>query len=213
MTAAERLPLIRGLLSGLPGPLGNGEMLVWVSEGTAESVPDHVFALIDGAHEPLRHWGRGGFQEDVPADVPDLMRKLSEIDAVKAAEVMTHITSTTLAYSLSGRYDQPKARELSKALIGLLGPGARWWTNAGWLTLAPARNWNPLTAHSMDAAMVGFGGGVIVTVLVVDEDLSRPSPARPSGALWRGVGLGLRCRQRRGGIVRALPGLVACHWP
>jgi hypothetical protein len=68
------------------------------------------------------------------------------------------------------RYEKAKARDVAKALARLLGPGARWWTNVSSWTFTPARSWRPVTRHTMDAVVVGVGGGVIVTVVAFDDD-------------------------------------------
>jgi len=149
--------------------LGNGEMLVWVNFGDVESVPQDVFALIDGAHDHLRRWDPGG-GTDVPDGPVDLMSRLTGTDEDKAADVLVWLMSTTMAYKVGGRYEEARAREVVKTLIRLLGYGAHWWTNVDSWTFTPARSWNPVTRHSMDAVVIGAGGGVIVTVLVVDED-------------------------------------------
>ena len=165
LDVAERLARIRSLLAGLPGALGNGQVLAWVNPGNAESMPEQVFALIDGAHRLLERWGPGGGGDGIPVDAADLKTKLSEVDEGTAAQVLVWALSTTMAYGAGGRYPEEKAQDLVKTLIRLLGYNAHWWTNRG-----DARSWKPVTRHSMDVVVVGTGGGVIVTVLAVDED-------------------------------------------
>lgn len=145
-------------------------MLVWVNVGDVDSMPDDVFALIDGAAGLLKRWRPGGFEEDAPADAAELMTKLSEADEVKAAGVLVWLMSTTMVYGGRGRYEEGKAQDVAKALTRLLGPSTRWWTNVESWTFTPARAWKPVTRHTMDAVVVGVGSGVIVTVLAVDED-------------------------------------------
>jgi hypothetical protein len=106
---ADRLSRVRELLKGLPGPLGNGEMLAWVNAGDAEAVSDEAFALIDGAHRLLERWGPGGRSNDVAADAAHLMTKLSEVDKDEAAQVLVWALSTTMAYRVGGRYGEEKA--------------------------------------------------------------------------------------------------------
>jgi hypothetical protein len=149
--------------------LGNGEMLVWVDPGDVDTVPQDVFALINGAHDHLQRWDpRGG--TDVPQGPTDLMTRLSEVTEETAAEVLVWLLSATMAYKGGGRYEEAKARDTVKTLRRLLGYGAHWWTNVDSWNYTAARSWNPVTRHTMDTVVIGAGGGVIVTVLAVDED-------------------------------------------
>lgn len=167
---AWRLPRIRDLLKGLPGAAGNGEMLVRVNAGDADSMPDDAFMLVDRAAQLPSRLKPGGFEEDVPADAGELVAKLAETDEVKATGVLVWLMSTTMVYGGRGRYEEAKARDVAKALARLLGPGARWWSNVSSWTFTPARAWKPVTRHTMDAVVVGVGGGVIVTVVAFDDD-------------------------------------------
>ena len=169
-TEAWRLPRVRELLKGLPGPLGNGELLVRISHGDANSMPSDAFALVAEAAKLPQRWEPGGFKEDAPADAAELMTKLSEVDAAKACGVLVWLMSTTMVYGGHGRYEDAKARDVARALISLLGPGARWWTNVSSWTFTPARGWNPVTRHTMDGVVTGVGSGVTVVVLALDDD-------------------------------------------
>jgi hypothetical protein len=168
--AGERLTRIRGLVKGLAGPLGNGEMLAWVNPGDVDSMPQDVLALIVGAAERLECWVPGGSRDDVPRDAADLMTKLTEVDEAKGTETLVWLLSSTMAYRVSGRYAEDKARDVAKALARLLGYDAHWWTNTdldGYPSFWP---YSPVTQHTMSAVVVGAGNGVILTILAVDED-------------------------------------------
>lgn len=145
-------------------------MLVQVDVGDADSMPGDAFALLDRVARLPPRLKPGGFEEDVPADAGEFIAKLSETDEVKATGVLVWLMSTTMVYGERGRYEEVKARDVAKALARLLGPGTRWWTNVSSWTFTPARAWNPVTQHTMDAVVVGAGGGVIVTVLAFDDD-------------------------------------------
>jgi hypothetical protein len=170
LTVSERLTRIRGLLTGLPGPLGNGEMFVRVHPGGGDSVPREVFTLLDGVSERLERWGPGGSPDHVAADPAELMSRLREVEQPVAAEVLIWLLSTTMAYGGHGRYDEGKAVDVVDALTGLLGYGTRWWVNGEPSGSRGARSWSPVTRCTFDAVAVGAGGGVTVTVLAVDED-------------------------------------------
>jgi len=134
-------------------------MLIRVNVGDADSMPDDAFMLVDWAAQLPSRLKPGGFEEDVPADAGELVAKLSETDEVKATGVLVWLMSTTMVYGGRGRYEEAKARDVAKALARLLGRGARWWTA-----------WEPVTRHTMDAVVVGTGGGVIVTIVAFDDD-------------------------------------------
>jgi hypothetical protein len=168
--ASERLARIRSLVSGIQGPLGNGEILTWVSPGSADSVPLQVFGQIHGAADSLQRWGPGGSADGRPVDAADLMAKLYTVTDAEAAQVLVWLLSTTLAYGRGGRYAENKAKDITDALCRLLGHGSSWWTNINSAAFAPARSWNPVTSHTMDAVVTAAGNGVIVTFLAVDED-------------------------------------------
>ena len=170
LTVKERLTRIRGLLRGLPGPLGNGEMLAWVDPGDVESMPQHVLGLIVGSAERLEHWTPGGSRDDVPRDAADLMTKLTEVDEANGTKTLVWLLSSTMAYRAGGRYSEDQARDLAQALARLLGYGARWWTNTDLDDYPSVWPYNPVTQHTMSAVVVAVGNGVIVTVLAVDED-------------------------------------------
>jgi hypothetical protein len=61
---------------------------------------------------------------------------------------------------LSADRDAPVFCTLTK----LLGPGARWFSNTDLV------GWRPVTHNTMDAFLLGTGSGVLVAVLVTDED-------------------------------------------
>ncbi|MEU1951391.1 hypothetical protein [Nocardia rhamnosiphila] len=163
LPVGDRLDRIRALLSGSSGPLGNGEMHAWANLGDAARMPREVFDLIEGLGV-LERW-----YPKVPVDVPgssaELADRLAEIDVDGAVRRLIGIASTTLAYGSRGRYDRVEASEVFGSLVRLLGYGSRWWSNTD-----GAGGWNPVTRHVFDAVVTGVGSGIIVTVLVFDED-------------------------------------------
>jgi len=83
-----------------------------------------------------------------------------------ATELLSLLLSTGLVYTDQGKYAPGRARDLSTTLARLLGSGTRWWTN----TSASGSEWYPATHHTFDALVVGVSDGVIVTILLWDED-------------------------------------------
>ncbi len=100
----------------------------------------------------------------VPRDEDELTSVVREVDLDGARTVFERLTTRTLAYRTPGRYPAAKAAAVFRVLAQLLGRRARWFTN----TNGPA--WNPVTNCVMDALFIGTGNGVLVAVLVTDED-------------------------------------------
>jgi hypothetical protein len=94
------------------------------------------------------------------------MSRMIEVDQDTALATLIGMTSQTLAYHRPGRYQADKAKDVFYTPEGLLGYRTRWWTNID----TDLRAWNPVTRHTMDALIVGSGGGVTVAVLGADED-------------------------------------------
>lgn len=163
MDASERLARIAHLLAGLPGSYGNGH--VWTSTGFAggEDPFAGVFAFLAdcGVIDPA---GSSGGPPQAPQDAEELAMCLGEVDQDAALAVLVGTTSRTLAYGMRGRYPADRAQDVFGQLTALLGPGSRWWTNTD------LGSWTPVTRNTMDALVVGTGGGVLVVVLAADED-------------------------------------------
>lgn len=113
LPVGDRLDRIRALLSGLNGPLGNGEMH-GANLGEAARMPREVFDRIEGLGVLERRY------PEVPVNVPEsfaeLADRLTEIDADGAVPRLIGIASTTLAYGSRGRYDRAKAAEVFGSL-------------------------------------------------------------------------------------------------
>ena len=105
-----------------------------------------------------------GGPPQVPQDAEELAVCLAEVDRDAAVAMLVGMTSRTLAYDMRGRYSADKAQDVFEKLITLLGHGTRWWTNTD------LGSWSPVTRHTMDALVIGTGGGILVAVLAVDED-------------------------------------------
>ncbi len=70
LSASGRLSGVRALLKGLPGPLGNGEMLAWANPGDADSAPQEVFRLLQGVAGILERWGPEAQRSSFPSTQP-----------------------------------------------------------------------------------------------------------------------------------------------
>lgn len=163
MDASERLARVQHLLAGLPGPYGNEHLWTLIGFADGEDPFTGVFAFL--ADCGVIDWASSfGGPPQAPQDAEELALWLAEVDQDAALAVLVGMTSRTLAYGVRGRYPVDKAQDVFEKLIMLLGHGTRWWTNTD------LGSWNPVTRHSMDALVVGTGGGILVAVLAVDED-------------------------------------------
>ncbi|MFF4894010.1 hypothetical protein [Micromonospora chersina] len=163
MDSAERLTRVQHLVAGLAGPYGNERLWTMVDVLDGVDVFDRVFAFLQEC-AVIDAVSRSGHSAQAPQDAPQLHDRLSELDQAAALSVLVEISSETLAYRVRGRYSKVKAREVSVRLADLLGHRTRWWSNTD-LT-----GWDPVSRHTMDALVIGAGGGVVVAVLAVDED-------------------------------------------
>lgn len=163
MDTSQRLARVQHLLAGLPGPYGNERLWTLVDVLDGVDVFDRTFAFLQEC-AVLDSVSRFGRPPQGPQDAAQLHDRLSELDQEVALAVLVETTSETLAYRMKGRYSEGTTREVFDRLADLLGRQTRWWSNTD-LT-----GWNPVTRHTMDALVIGAGGGVIVAVLAVDED-------------------------------------------
>ncbi|MFG2059567.1 hypothetical protein ACGFI9_36700 [Micromonospora sp. NPDC048930] len=163
MDSSERLARLQHLLAGLPGPYGNEHLWTFIRFAGSENPFTDVFAFpIDcGVIDSASLFGN---PRQAPQSVDELAACLAEVNQDMALAVLVELTTRTLAYRAQGRYPVDKAQDVFKKLITLLGHGTRWWTNTD------LGSWKPVTRHTMDALVVGTGGGVLVAVLAADED-------------------------------------------
>lgn len=163
MDSSDRLARVQHLLAGLPGPYGNEHLWTLIELAGGDNPLTDVFAFLVGSGV-IDSAGPFGDPPRAPQDVDELATCLMKVDQDTALAVLVGMTSRTLAYGVRGRYPVDKAQDVFEKLIALLGNGIRWWTNTN------LGSWTPVTRHTMDAVVVGTGGGVLVAVLAVDED-------------------------------------------
>lgn len=163
MDSSERLTRIERLLAGLPGSYGNGHLWAWIRFADGEDPFAYVFTFLSdcGVIDSASSFGGPG---QACQDGEELAACLTEVDQDAVFAVLVGMVSRTLAYGVRGRYPVDKAQDVFENLITLLGHGTRWWTNTD------LGSWNPVTRHTMDALVVGAGGGVLVVILAADED-------------------------------------------
>ncbi|KES07577.1 hypothetical protein BU52_08915 [Streptomyces toyocaensis] len=108
----------------------------------------------------------GAVGPDTPVEIDDA---LLQIDAERAAELLTYLATYDLVFPGPARRDRAHARRAAERVVRLLGYEAAWYTNI--IDLSPgARAWNPITRHTFDGVVAGTGAAFTVVLLQVGED-------------------------------------------
>jgi hypothetical protein len=162
MDSSEFLTRVQQLLASLPGPYGNGLLQTLLDYEHADGPVAQVFAFVSASSA-----GPGAdaaFRQHVPRDELEFTSVLREVDLDGARLAFESMTTRTLAYRTPGRYSAANAASVFRALAQLLGRQARWLTNTNGTT------WRPVTSWAMDTLFIGTGNGILVAILVTDED-------------------------------------------
>jgi hypothetical protein len=158
------LDRLRDLCEGLASTVGNGELLAWASAGDSSAIAEEVFAVVRDAG--LLGEGDPGPPLILPADGEALMSRMWEVDESAAIELLTSLAASTRSNRPRGhrlrRAYEAQPQDVFAEVAGLIGSGARWWTNTD------LSRWSPITQHNFDAVIVGAGNGVIVTVIAFE---------------------------------------------
>ncbi|MDX2677451.1 hypothetical protein [Streptomyces soliscabiei] len=158
---AAELRALTGSLSREDGVFGR------VVDQAGGSVPGLVRQVAASAEETWKQYAvEGAVGPDTPVEIDDA---LLQIDAERAAELLTYLATYDLVFPGSGRRDRAHARRAAERVVRLLGYEAAWYTNI--IDLAPgARAWNPVTRHTFDGVVAGAGGSFTVALLQLGED-------------------------------------------
>ncbi|MEU9625426.1 hypothetical protein ACFZDB_12135 [Streptomyces luteogriseus] len=108
----------------------------------------------------------GAVGPDTPVEIDDA---LLQIDAERAAELLTYLATHDLVFPGSGRRDPAHARRAAERVVRLLGYEAAWYTNVVDIS-SGARAWNPVTRRTFDGVVAGTGRSFTVALLQVGED-------------------------------------------
>lgn len=131
------------------------------------SVPGLVRQVAAEAEEGWKQYAvEGAVGPDTPVEIDDA---LLQIDAERAAELLTYLATYDLVFPGPARRDRAHARRAAERVVRLLGYEAAWYTNI--IDLSPgARAWNPITRHTFDGVVAGTGAAFTVVLLQVGED-------------------------------------------
>lgn len=158
---AAELRALTGSLSREDGVFGR---LVDQAGGSVSGLVRQVAAEAEEAWKQYAVQGAVG--PDTPVEIDDA---LLQIDAERAAELLTYLATYDLVFPGSGRRDRAHAWRAAERVVCLLGYEATWYTNI--IDLSPgARAWNPVTRHTFDGVVAGAGGSFTVALLQVGED-------------------------------------------
>ncbi len=158
---AAELRALTGSLSREDGVFGR------LVDQAGGSVPGLVRQVAAEAEEAWKQYAvEGAVGPDTPVEIDDA---LLQIDAERAAELLTYLATYDLVFPGSGRRDRAHARRAAERVVRLLGYEATWYTNI--IDLSPgARAWNPVTRHTFDGVVAGAGGSFAVALVQVGED-------------------------------------------
>ncbi len=131
------------------------------------SVPERVRQVAVVAEQAWKHYAvEGAVGPDTPEEIEDA---LSQIDAERAVELLTHLAAHDLVFPDSRRRGHIHAHRAAERLVRLLGYEAVWYTNIS--DLSPRiRAWNPVTRHTFDGVVAGTDSHFTVVLLQVGED-------------------------------------------
>lgn len=154
---------IRMLLSGIPGEYGAGDMYAWADHGDVDAMPRLV-------HQRMSQTDLLGGDirrpNDPPKTVEWLASRLREVDEAGARSRFVRMTTRAILLNQAGPYKKAESLEVFSALLGLLGPDTRWWSNAS----EDTNSWQPVTNSVKDAILIAAGSSAVVTVLGDDND-------------------------------------------
>ncbi|MFD3738940.1 hypothetical protein [Streptomyces sp. NPDC058629] len=161
MEVVAELRALTGSLSREDGVFGRAV------DQAGGSVPGLVRQVAVEAEEAWKQYAvEGAVGPDTPVEIDDA---LLQIDAERAAELLTYLATYDLVFPGSGRRDRAHARRAAECVVRLLGYEAVWYTNI--IDLSPgARAWNPVTRHTFDGVVAGADGSLAVVLLQVGED-------------------------------------------
>ncbi|MFI1537736.1 hypothetical protein [Streptomyces anandii] len=161
MDVAAELRALTGSLSREDGVFGR------VLDQAGGSVPGLVRQVAAEAQEAWKQSAvEGAVGPDTPVEIDDA---LLQIDAERAAELLTYLATYDLVFPDSARRDRAHARRAAERVVRLLGYEAAWYTNITDLS-SGARAWNRVTRHTFDGVVAGTGGSFTVVLLQVGED-------------------------------------------
>ncbi len=158
---AAELRALTGSLSREDGVFGR------VVDQAGGSVPGLVRQVAAEAEEAWKQYAvEGAVGPDTPVEIDDA---LLQIDAERAADLLTYLATYDLVFPGPARRNCAHARRAAERVVRLLGYEAAWYTNI--TDLSPgARAWNPVTRHTFDGVVAGTGGSFTVVLLQVGED-------------------------------------------
>ncbi|MFF5366329.1 hypothetical protein [Streptomyces sp. NPDC013187] len=161
MDVATQLRSLIGSLARGSGVFG----CVVARQGT--SVPDLVREVAAKAERAWKDYAvAGAVGPDTPEEVKEA---LSQIDGVRAVDLLTYLAAEDLVFPGTPRRDRAHVHRVAERVVRLLGYQSDWYTNIS--DLSPrARAWDPVTRHTFDGVVAGISNDFAVVLLQVGED-------------------------------------------
>jgi hypothetical protein len=87
-----------------------------------------------------------------------------------ARDLIVHLSADDLVFPGYQHRDRDHARRTAQRIVDLLGPGTKWCTNLD-VSVPDSPSWDPVTRHTFDGVVAGFGSdGTFIVLLHVGED-------------------------------------------
>ncbi|MFF3936097.1 hypothetical protein [Streptomyces phaeofaciens] len=124
-------------------------------------IAEEVHALVIGLYED--HWHRYTYGTG-PVPVAQIEWSLHPKDPADAVALMARFAAADLLFPEYALMDRADAERIAGRVVGLLGPGARWWSNTDDVSS------EGLVGCTLDGLVVGTDGERFAALIQVADD-------------------------------------------
>lgn len=132
------------------------------SGGLTKAVAEEVHALVVELYEG--YWHRYAYDTAGPASAPQIELSLYPKSLAEATALLGELASANLMFPEFIFMDRAEAISIAARVVGLLGPGARWWSNRDDLSV------DSVTSCSFDTFVIGSDGDRFALLIQVGDD-------------------------------------------
>ncbi|MFJ8020934.1 hypothetical protein [Streptomyces sp. NPDC096311] len=132
------------------------------SGGLTKAVAEEVHALVVELYEG--YWHRYAYGTAGPVSASQIEMSLHPKSLAEATVLMGELASADLMFPEFALMDRAEATSIAARVAGLLGPGARWWSNRDDLGV------DGVTSCSFDTFVVGSDGNRFALLIQVGDD-------------------------------------------
>ncbi|MFK0026306.1 hypothetical protein [Streptomyces sp. NPDC090798] len=155
--------LLKSLSSDLRVYVGAGRLRPTGGPGgLTKAVAEEVHALVVELYEG--YWHRYAYGTDGPASAPQIEMSLYPKSPAEATALLGELASASLLFPEFAFMDSAEAKSIAARVVGLLGPGARWWSNRDDLSV------DTVTSCSIDTFVIGSDGDRFALLIQVGDD-------------------------------------------